>query len=88
MEGALDVDFDMEMDPELRRALEESLRTYQMVGVESVWDVGIGAERAEREIGADSGGFGDDVPGLRRREDGRELHAGGRSGERRRGVVE
>lgn len=55
---------EMEMDSELRRALEESLRTYQMVVMEWDWNVGIGANVRELEAGADSGGFGDDVSGL------------------------
>ena len=55
---------EMEMDSELRRALEESLRTYQMVAMGSGWNVGIGANVGELEARADSGGFGDDVSGL------------------------
>ena len=58
------VDMEMEMDSELRRALEESLRTYQMVAMGSGWNVGIGANVGELEARADSGGFGDDVSGL------------------------
>ena len=42
------------MDSELRRALEESLRTYQIVEMERGWDVGIGTNVGELEAGADS----------------------------------
>lgn len=48
------VEDDLELDPEMRQVIEESLRTFQMVEMRTEWDVGLRESIAELQARVDS----------------------------------